>query len=204
MYCVSTGAWTVRTVTKKCSDEGSQLMCPSSKRMCNITVGFLALQGLRNNYRLLRNERFSTGKVAQYGVDLTKWTISHDINSMSDYIGDTSSTCMLILGPQYNAVGIQLKFLAFHTLTCASVFSSHTDSLRSGCHYMLRPAVFTPLRVTCGGLPHSDRPCLARHSVVNTPAGSVIQLSLPDQACVPNALISIQCACIGSIQRCPC
>lgn len=193
MYCVSTGA-SVRTVTKKCSDEGSQLMCPSSKRMCDTTVGFLALQGLRNNYRLLR-----------YGVDLTKWTISHDINSMSDYIGDTSSTCMLIMGPQYNTVGIQLKFSAFHTLTCASVFSSHTDSLRSGCHYMLRPVVFTPLRVTCGGLPHPDRPCLARHSVVNTPAGSVIQLSRPDQACVPNALISsIQCACIGSIQRCLC
>ena len=166
-------------MTKKCSDEGSQLMCPSSKRMCDTTVGFLALQGLRNNYRLLR-----------YGVDLTKYT---------------SSTFMLIMGPQYNAVGIQLKFSAFHTLTYASVFSSHTDSLRSGCHYMLRPVVFTPLRVTCGGLPHPDRPCLARHSVVNTPAGSVIQLSRPDQACVPNALISsIQCACIGSIQRCLC
>ena len=110
---------------------------------------------------------------------------------------------MLISGPQYNAVGSQLKLSAFHTLTCASVFSSHTDSLRSGCHYMLRTAVFTPLRVTCRGLPHPDRPCLARNSVFNTPAGSVIQLSLPNQACVPNALISpIQCPCIGSIQRC--
>ncbi len=55
---------------------------------------------------------------------------------------------------------------------------------------MLRTAVFTPFRVIWRGLPHRDRACLASNSAFDTPAGSVIQMSLTNQACVPNALTS--------------